>query len=145
MIKLYNPMFGIKNSHSWKGEQQKPGAWGSFRPLGLMNILEPAQDAQARRPSVQRNVDWIASYFTPAPRSKQRSCGGQCVVVAQNSCYKSVKKLHLWNDHLIYTQLQLVKGCNCRPSMHVPFEMMMILNWVDLKTILKTWTIPSSP
>jgi hypothetical protein len=41
--------------------------------------------------------------------------------------------------------LQLVKGCNCRPSMHVPFEMMMILNWVDLKTILKTWTIPSSP
>lgn len=31
----------------------------------LARILQLVEDAQTRRPSVQRNVDWIASYFTP--------------------------------------------------------------------------------
>jgi len=31
----------------------------------LARILQLVEDAQTRRPSIQRNVDWLASYFTP--------------------------------------------------------------------------------
>lgn len=79
----------------------------------------------SQRPT-QRGLDRLLLHPGAAEAAKQRSCGGQCVVVGHNSCYKSVKKHLLWNDHLIYNQLQLVKGCNCRPSMHVPFEMMIL-------------------